>query len=235
MSKIEWTEKTWNPITGCIKVSPGCKNCYAETIAKRLKRMGVDGYSRGFEPSLHLKRLLEPGRRKVPTMYFVCSMSDLFQNFVSFNIIDDIMRVCWATPQHTYQVLTKRPIRMRQYFSTRHIPPNVWLGVSVENQKHGLPRIDVLRHITAPVRFLSCEPLLEDLGPFVDLSGIHWVICGGESGYKARMMRPVWARHLRNRCHDLSIPFFMKQMTKKQPIPEDLFIRQFPKTKEEAA
>ena len=210
MSKIEWTEQTWNPVTGCTKVSPGCKFCYAEVMARRLKSMGANGYKNGFELTLHPERLKQPKKRQKPTMYFVNSMSDLFHQKVPFEFIDRVFGVIRDTPQHTYQILTKRAQRMELYFRSRPVPDNAWLGVSVENKKYGLPRIDWLRKIDARTRFLSVEPLLEDLGRF-DLSDIHWVIVGGESGYQARVMRPEWALSVRDQCIDSGVAFFFKQ------------------------
>lgn len=209
-SNIEWTEMTWNPVTGCTKVSPGCKHCYAETLARRLKAMGAPGYENGFEVSLLPERLDQPRRRKKPTMYFVNSMSDLFHEKVPFEFIDRVFEVIAATPQHTYQILTKRALRMAKYFRARRCPENAWLGVSVENRKYGLPRIEELRTINATVRFLSVEPLLEDLGEF-DLQDISWVIVGGESGRKARPMRREWAESVRLQAERAGAAFFFKQ------------------------
>lgn len=210
MSDIEWTEQTWNPVTGCVKVSPGCKHCYAARLARRLQAMGAPGYDNGFGVSLLPERLARPARRKTPTLYFVCSMSDLFQEAAPFAFIDRVMRVVRDTPRHTYQVLTKRAARMRRYFETRPVPANAWLGVSVENRRHGLPRVAELAAIRARTRFLSCEPLLEDLGR-VRLDGIHWVIAGGESGPGARPMRKAWAAGLRDQCESAGVAFFFKQ------------------------
>lgn len=210
MSKIEWTEQTWNPITGCTKVSPGCKHCYAETMSKRLQAMGAPGYENGFKLQLHHGRLKQPLKRQKPTMYFVNSMSDLFQNEVPFSFIDDVFEVIESTPRHTYQVLTKRSGRMRQYFSCRPTPKNAWLGVSVENKKYGLPRIQDLQAIDVETRFLSIEPLLENLGR-VNLQNIHWVIVGGESGPKARPMKEEWALSIRDQCEKNGVDFFFKQ------------------------
>jgi protein gp37 len=209
-SKIEWTEHTWNPVTGCTKISPGCKYCYAEVLAKRLQRMGAHGYENGFGLTLLPERLAIPLARRKPTVWFVNSMSDLFHEGVSFEFIDQVFRTIRATPQHRYQILTKRPARMAVYFKTREVPPNAWLGTSVENRKHGIPRIATLRAISAPVRFLSIEPLLEDVGQ-LDLTNISWVIVGGESGPKARPMRPEWARSIRDQCTRAGIAFFFKQ------------------------
>lgn len=210
MSGIEWTEQTWNPVTGCTKVSPGCKHCYAETMAKRLQAMGAPGYENGFRLSLLPERLSQPLQRHKPTMYFVNSMSDLFHEGVPDNFIDRIMDVIQATPQHTYQILTKRSGSMREYFATRPVPDNAWLGVSVENKKYGIPRIPDLVAIKAKTRFLSVEPLLEELGR-VPLRGIHWVIVGGESGPRARPMKETWAINVRNQCVDADVDFFFKQ------------------------
>lgn len=210
MSKIEWTEQTWNPVTGCTKVSPGCKHCYAETMAKRLQVMGAPGYANGFEVSLMPVRLTQPYHRRKPTMYFVNSMSDLFQDKVPFSFVDQVMRTIAETPWHTYQILTKRAGRMREYFEYRNVPANAWLGVSVEDRKYGKPRIPELQAINASTRFLSVEPLLEDLGP-LELTGIHWVIVGGESGKGARPMRAEWAQSVRDQCELADVDFFFKQ------------------------
>lgn len=212
VSKIEWTEQTWNPTTGCTKVSPGCKHCYAETMAKRLQAMGANGYDNGFKLSLLPERLNEPLKRRKPTIYFVNSMSDLFHEDVSFAFLDQVFDVIRKTPQHTYQILTKRSKRMCRYFQTtkRLVPENAWLGVSVENRKYGLPRIDDLRKVDATVRFLSIEPLLEDLG-WLDLTNIHWTIVGGESGPKARPMKPEWVEAIKEQCIEQDVAFFFKQ------------------------
>ena len=209
-SAIEWTERTWNPTTGCTKVSPGCKHCYAEVMARRLQAMGAPGYERGFRLSLHPQRLEEPLRRKRATTYFVNSMSDLFHKQVPDEFLDRIFDVMRATPQHTYQVLTKRAERLPAYFASRACPDNVWLGVSVETKRHGVPRIDFLRQVTARIRFLSVEPLLEDLGA-LDLEGIHWVIVGGESGHGARPMRSELAENVKQQCESANVAFFFKQ------------------------
>lgn len=209
-SKIEWTEQTWNPTTGCTKLSPGCKHCYAETMAARLQAMGAAGYAAGFDLALHAGRLLQPMGRKKPTIYFVNSMSDLFHEGVPDAFLDRVFDTIRATPWHTYQILTKRAERLPLYFSSRACPPNVWLGVSVEDRRHGVPRIDYLRAVAAKVRFLSVEPLLEDVGT-LDLAGIHWVIVGGESGSRARPMQPAWADAVRRQCEAQGAAFFFKQ------------------------
>lgn len=209
-SRIEWTEQTWNPIVGCTKVSAGCKNCYAEVMARRLQAMGTPGYEKGFSLRLIPERLKDPMNRKKPTIYFVNSMSDLFHDKVPAEYIDQVFDVIRATPQHSYQILTKRAARMARYFRDRTVPDNVWLGVSVENKKHGVPRIDYLRKIPARIRFLSVEPLLEDVGA-LNLEDIHWVIVGGESGQKARPMKPEWADAVRLQCEEQGVAFFFKQ------------------------
>lgn len=209
-SKIEWTEQTWNPITGCTKVSPGCKFCYAEVMAKRLQAMKTPGYENGFKLSLMPERLNQPLQRKKPTKYFVNSMSDLFHEEVPFGFIDQIFSIVENTPRHVYQILTKRADRMSQYFQDKKAPTNAWLGVSVEDQKYGIPRIDQLRKVDATIRFLSVEPLLEDLG-IIDLSGIHWVIVGGESGPNAREMKPEWVENIQEQCEAENVSFFFKQ------------------------
>jgi protein gp37 len=209
-SRIEWTEQTWNPIVGCTKISAGCKHCYAELMARRLQAMGTPGYENGFALRLIPERLEDPVKRKKPTVYFVNSMSDLFHEKVPSTYIDQVMNVIALTPQHSYQILTKRAARMARYFQTRTVPRNVWLGVSVENKRHGVLRIDHLRKVDANIRFLSVEPLLEDVGQ-LDLTDIHWVIVGGESGPKARPMRPEWAEAVRSQCEDQGVAFFFKQ------------------------
>ncbi len=209
-SKIEWTEQTWNPVTGCTKVSPGCKHCYAETMARRLKAMGASGYDRGFKLTLQPERLDQPLERKKATVWFVNSMSDLFHKDVPDAYIDRVFDSIRKTPHHTYQILTKRSERLPRYFATRTVPANVWLGVSVENRKYGKPRIDDLRQVQAPIRFLSVEPLLEDLGE-LNLRDIHWVIVGGESGSKARPMKAEWARSIKKQCEESGVAYFFKQ------------------------
>ncbi len=209
-SSIEWTEFTWNPVTGCTKLSPGCKHCYAETMARRLKAMGAPGYDYGFRLTLHPERLDQPLRRKRPTVYFVNSMSDLFHDQVPDEFIERVMNICEITPQHTYQVLTKRAERLPRFFKARKCPDNVWLGVSVEDRKYGVPRIAHLRRTGANVRFLSVEPLLEDVGE-LNLAGIHWVIVGGESGVKARPMEAAWADNVRKQALAQGAAFFFKQ------------------------
>ena len=209
-TKIEWTEQTWNPTTGCTKVSPGCKNCYAEAMSYRLKAMKARGYENGFEISILEERLIQPLKRKKPTKYFVNSMSDLFHDGIPDSFIDKVFEIIEQTPHHIYQILTKRAFRMASYFETREIPKNAWLGVSVEDKEYGLPRINKLRTINSSIRFLSIEPLLEDLGK-LDLFDIHWVIVGGESGNKARPMKEEWVINIKNQCQEADVSFFFKQ------------------------
>ncbi|HMW64768.1 MAG TPA: phage Gp37/Gp68 family protein [Accumulibacter sp.] len=209
-SRIEWTEQTWNPTTGCTKISPGCKHCYAEVMAVRLHAMGAAGYENGFNLTLLPERLMQPVRRKNPTVYFVNSMSDLFHEDVPDRFLDQVFSVIRETPQHTYQILTKRAYRLLKYFGGRACPNNVWLGVSVEDRLYGVPRIDYLRQVDAHVRFLSVEPLLEDVGE-IDLAGIHWVIVGGESGARARPMKPEWVQRVKQQADESGAAFFFKQ------------------------
>lgn len=209
-SRIEWTEATWNPTVGCTKISPGCKHCYAETMSKRLKAMGTPGYENGFKLTLLPNRLEEPLQRKKPTVYFVNSMSDLFHQSVPDAYIDRVFDVIRRCPTHTFQILTKRADRLAHYASTRNLPPNAWLGVSVEDRKYGVPRIEHLRQVRASVRFLSVEPLLESLGQ-IDLTDIHWVIVGGESGPKSRPMKLNWVLDLKRQCEAQGPQFFFKQ------------------------
>ena len=208
-TKIEWTESTWNPTTGCTKVSAGCKHCYAETMSFRLKAMGTPGYDNGFEFSLMPERLNQPSKIKKPTRFFVNSMSDLFHEEMPYEYLDKVFEVMEQTPRHEYQILTKREDMLADYFKDKKAPKNVWLGVTVENQK-SKNRIDVLRNIDATIRFLSLEPLLEDLGQ-LDLTNIHWAIVGGESGNKARPMKSSWAINIKNQCILQNVAFFFKQ------------------------
>lgn len=252
MSKIEWTGKTWNPVTGCKKISPGCKHCYAERMAARLQLMQPTKYAHGFEPTCHPGALLEPLYRQVPTTWFVCSMSDLFQADVEDQFIARVFAVMALAQRHVFQVLTKRAERAADWLAANELRvreewgalesvisyarnhdqpidgrpaprlaasarqwwgwplPNVWVGVSCEDRKHGLPRLEHLRMTAAVVRFVSAEPLLEDLGT-VDLQGIDWLICGGESGPGARVMAPDWARSLRDQCQAAGVAYFFKQ------------------------
>jgi protein gp37 len=213
-SRIEWTDATWNPVRGCTKVSPGCAHCYAETFAERFRGVPGHPFERGFDLRLVPEKLDEPFRLAGSRMIFVNSMSDLFHEAVPDSYIENVAAVMMAADWHTYQVLTKRADRMTALLTTKlrdaAATSHIWWGVSVENRRTGLPRIDLLRGAPAAVRFLSVEPLLEDLGP-VDLSGIGWMIVGGESGPGARPMDPAWVRSLRDQCGSARVPFFFKQ------------------------
>lgn len=208
-TKIEWTDKTWNPITGCTKKSPGCANCYAEVMSIRLKAMGLAKYANGFSVTLHPDLLEEPKKWKRSHTIFVCSMSDLFHESVPFSFIDKVIETIETTPRHRYQLLTKRAERMAEYFETRKVPQNAWLGVTVD-VKSSKFRIDHLRNLNAQIRFLSCEPLLEDLG-ILNLSGIDWIIVGGESGHKARPMKKEWVLNIKEQVENQGATFFFKQ------------------------
>lgn len=208
-TKIEWTDKTWNPITGCSKKSTGCLHCYAEVMSRRLQAMGQEKYRNGFGLTLHERCLNEPLNWKGSHNIFVCSMSDIFHEDVPFDFVDKMFEVIKKTPQHRYQILTKRAERMNEYFSTRDIPSNVWLGVTVE-AKSSIPRIDCLRNQKASVKFLSCEPLVEDIGE-INLSGIDWVIVGGESGIQARPMKEEWVLNIKEQVETQGGAFFFKQ------------------------
>ena len=208
-TKIEWTDKTWNPITGCTKKSTGCLHCYAEMMSRRLKAMGQEKYTNGFTLTLHEKCLKEPLSWKGNHNIFVCSMSDIFHEDVPFGFVDKIFNVIKQTPQHRYQILTKRAERMAEYFANHSIPLNVWLGVTVE-AKSSRFRIDLLRNLPASVKFLSCEPLVEDLGE-LNLVGIDWVIVGGESGPQARPMHEAWVLNIRKQVEEQGARFLFKQ------------------------
>lgn len=208
-SKIEWTDRTWNPITGCTKISTGCVHCYAEIMSHRLKAMGVNKYARGFKLTLHENVLDEPLQWRQPHTIFVCSMADLFHESVPFSFIDKVMNTIKNSKHHRYQILTKRASRIAEYFSNSMVPENVWLGMTVEaaSEKY---RIDYLRKLNASIRFLSCEPLVDDLG-VVDLTGINWIIVGGESGVKARPMKPEWVHSIQQQAEKQEVAFFFKQ------------------------
>lgn len=213
-SKIEWTDSTWNPVRGCRKISPGCKHCYAEAFAERFRGVPGHPYAHGFDLRLIPGKLPEPLLWPSPRTVFVNSMSDLFQDGVPDEYIEAVVRVMQQANWHTYQVLTKRPERMRQLLSGRlrfaGKLPHVWWGVSVEDRRYGLPRIAELKKTPARVRFLSIEPLLEDVG-HLHLGNIHWVIVGGESGRGARPMNEAWVENIRRQCADARVPFFFKQ------------------------
>lgn len=208
-SSIEWTESTWNPMTGCTKISPGCKHCYAERIAKRLQAMGQPNYANGFKLTLHEHMLELPLQWKKPQMIFVNSMSDLFHKDVPLSYIQRVFEVMHRADWHTFQILTKRSERLLELDPKLDWPRNVWMGVSVENQDYTF-RIDHLRQAGAHVRFLSLEPLLGPL-PNLDLRGIHWVIVGGESGPGARPMKEEWVLEIKGQCQKANVSFFFKQ------------------------
>lgn len=213
-STIEWTDATWNPVRGCTKISPGCKHCYAETFAERFRGVPGHPYEQGFDLRLVPEKLTEPLRWPGRKTVFVNSMSDLFHDGVPDVYIVAVANVMTTANWHTYQVLTKRSERMSQMLAGRLLEVashrHIWWGVSVENRRHGLPRIEHLRQSPAAVRFLSIEPLLEDLGE-LNLSGIHWVIVGGESGAGSRPMERSWVLSIRDQCFVAGIPFFFKQ------------------------
>jgi protein gp37 len=208
-SAIEWTESTWNPVTGCSKISPGCKNCYAERMAKRLQAMGQPNYAAGFAVSLHDHALELPISWKKPQTVFVNSMSDLFHEDVPESFLRRVFAVMCRASWHTFQVLTKRAARLEAVSGHLEWPANVWMGVSVESATY-LDRIDHLRRVPASVKFVSFEPLLGPVGA-VDLDGVDWAIVGGESGPKARPMQAVWATEIRDACLATDVPFFFKQ------------------------
>ncbi len=212
---ISWTEKTWNPTIGCTKVSQGCKNCYAERMAYDLKAKGSKIYADGFKVKLMPSRLSEPKAISKPSLIFVNSMSDLFHDDVPDDYIKKVFAVMNACPQHTFQVLTKRPERLLALSSELNFTDNIWVGVSVENSAV-LDRMDLLKQVPAKIKWLSLEPLLGPL-PNLDLDGIHWVVVGGESGEKFRTMDIDWARDLRDQCVAKGIPFFFKQYSGKRP------------------
>jgi protein gp37 len=208
-SKIEWTEATWNPVTGCTKVSPGCTHCYAERLAHRLQGSGMQRYANGFKVTVHPDVLALPLLWKRPSLVFVDSMGDLFHDDVPFDFIARAFRVMEEAGHHTFQVLTKRAQRLAELAPRLSIPQNVWIGVSVESDDY-VVRADLLRMVRCKVRFLSLEPLLGPL-PSLSLEGIDWVVVGGESGPQARPMKAEWARQMRQKCQGEAVPFFFKQ------------------------
>ena len=240
-TKIEWTEATWNPVSGCTKISEGCKNCYAEKMANRLKAMGTKGYENGFAVTLHRDKLDEPLKRKKPTMYFVCSMGDLFHEDVPFEFIDSIWAVMAAAGQHTFQILTKRPDRMKEYLSQQKYSsnslgiaiariagnkktkdflkplPNVWLGVTAENQEQADKRIPILLDTPAALRFVSVEPMIGGINLEIGENEhikLDWVIVGGETGTGARPLRYEWVKDIQGQCEAANVPFFFKKWGK---------------------
>ena len=208
-SRIEWTDATWNPVRGCTKVSPGCKHCYAETFAERFRGVPGHPFEQGFDLRIVPEALELPQRWREPRLVFVNSMSDLFHEDIPLEYIQRVFRVMADAPRHQFQVLTKRAVRMAELAPKLTFAPNIWAGVSVENQRY-TSRIDSLREVPALTRFLSIEPLI---GPIerLALKGIHWVIVGGESGPGARPMDPAWVRTIRDQCVKQRVPFFFKQ------------------------
>ena len=208
-STIEWTEATWNPVTGCTKISPGCKNCYAERMSFRLQAMGQPNYVNGFELSIHPQTLALPAKWRTPQIIFVNSMSDLFHSDVPLDYIQQVFSVMNQANHHIYQVLTKRSERLAEINNHLQWGRHIWMGVSVENAQY-IDRIDDLRQTAAQVKFLSLEPLLGPL-PNLDLDGIDWVIVGGESGPHSRPIRKEWVVDIRDQCQTARVPFFFKQ------------------------
>lgn len=213
-SKIEWTDATWNPVRGCTKISPGCKHCYAEAFAERFRGVPGHPYEQGFDLRLVPEKLGEPFTWSRPQMVFVNSMSDLFHEDVPDEYVENVLNVMAKANWHIYQVLTKRSERLRDMLRTKLAfaaqLDHIWWGVSVENRKHGIPRISHLQSASPSMAFLSIEPLLEDLGQ-VDFTGINWVIVGGESGAGARPMEKSWVLNIQRQCKTVKIPFFFKQ------------------------
>ena len=208
-SKIEWTDKTWNPITGCTQIGDGCKNCYAKKMAHRLHAMKNPRYENEFKVTIHEDLFDAPLKMKNPSVIFVCSMSDLFHEEVNFIHIEKIFHTMERADQHIFQVLTKRPERLLQFSKEHKIPDNVWVGTSLESETYR-ERVDILRNVKARIRFLSCEPLLGSL-KHIDFKGIDWVVTGGESGSNARPVDKAWILEIRDICQEERIPFFFKQ------------------------
>jgi protein gp37 len=208
-TKIEWTESTWNPISGCTKISRGCDNCYAERMAKRLQAMGTRGYENGFEVTLHPHALQKPLKMKKPQMIFVNSMSDIFHDKVPDEFIFEIFEVMNKAHWHTFQVLTKRPKRLEALNKKLKWTDNIWMGVSIESNEY-IKRADYLRECDAKIKFLSLEPLIDSVDK-LDYSGLDWIICGGESGYGAREIKKEWVIDIQQKCERFNIPFFFKQ------------------------
>jgi len=251
MTRIEWADETWNPVTGCTPVSEGCKNCYAQRMANRMR--GRFGYPEDdpFRVTVHPERFNQPMRWRKPRMIFPCSMGDLFHPNVPDNALDEVMGVILSDAPHhtTYLMLTKRPAIAKKRLSAYLLPGNLWVGVSVENQAAADQRIPILLQIPAAVRFVSVEPMLEsvdlrdwlfhfaaplagyDEGYMLPKREIDWVICGGETGPGARPMDPDWARSLRDQCREAGVPFFMKKMSGGTEPPSDLMVRQWPGAK----
>jgi len=213
-TRIEWTEYSWNPITGCTPVSEGCEHCYAKTMALRLQKMGVEKYSNGFEVTIHEKEFHEPEKWKEPKKIFVCSMSDFLHRCVSVATILDLLAIMAKAKQHTFQILTKRPERMVQIISAYEIvlSDNIWFGVTAENQQRAEERLSYLMYIPAKVKYVSCEPLLGPIDLKEWLSDLQWVIAGSETGRGARWADVSWFRSLRDQCQEAKVPFFLKQL-----------------------
>jgi protein gp37 len=208
-SKIEWTESTWNPVSGCTKISRGCDNCYAERMAMRLKAMGTRGYENGFDVTMHPHTLEKPLKMKKPQVIFVNSMSDIFHEKIPDAFIFQIFEVMNKAHWHTFQVLTKRPKRLAKLADNLNWTDNIWMGVTVEANEY-VDRVDYLRDCPAKIKFLSLEPLIDSVDK-LDYTGINWVIAGGESGYGARVMQKEWVLEIRDRCKNEHIDFFFKQ------------------------
>lgn len=208
-TKIEWTDRVWNPSKGCSKISEGCRFCYAESFAKRLQAMGMEDYKDGFKFKILPHRLNEPLKIKKPQKFFVNSMSDLFHEDMPYKYLNQIFDIIQKTPQHTYQILTKRAENMFIYFQNHNVPENVWIGVTVENESYTY-RIDILRKINATIKFVSFEPLIGSVGK-INLTNIDWAIVGGESGNRARLIKPEWVNEIFLQCKKQKVPFFFKQ------------------------
>lgn len=225
MTKIEWTDQTWNPTTGCEKISAGCQNCYAEIMHRRLRGMGHEKYKGLFNVPRCWPDELKRNFGKKPKKIFVNSMGDLFHSDISTYFIYHVMEVIEENPQHIFQILTKRPERI----GCAILPDNVWLGVTIEDNSQ-IKRIEYLKRANVKVKFISFEPLLEYM-EIIDITGIDWVIVGAETGPGARYMQIGWARNIMLQCHFLRVPFFFKKVSKGDSIPDDLNIRQFPEAK----
>lgn len=234
MSKIEWTDETWNPITGCTPCSPGCDNCYAEMMSRRLKGRFGYHYQDPFQITMHKEKFKEPLKLRKPRKIFPCSMGDLFHPKVPEHWIDTVFQITTLAPQHVYQILTKRPDRMQMYLMNIvskygvEIPDNLWFGVTAENQQIADQRLPILIDTPVTNRFVSVEPMLEAIDISQYISHLDWLIVGGETGVKARYMDPEWAIEIKDLCRQNDVPFFFKQMSKKATLPTELLIKQSP-------
>ncbi len=208
-TKIEWTQSSWNPVTGCTKISDGCLHCYAEKMAKRLQAMGTKGYEKGFEVTLQYHQLQKPLKLKKPQMIFVNSMSDIFHSKIPDDYILKIFEVMNKAYWHTFQVLTKRPERLKRLKDKIKWSDNIWLGVTIESNKY-VKRVNYIKETDAKIKFISFEPLIDSVGD-IDLNGIDWTIVGGESGHGARVIKKEWIYEIKRKCESLNIPFFFKQ------------------------